>query len=246
MRHRSQLLLLAWPGLPHLWLRGAWAGLVLAVGFTVLVCVLLAGVLVWTGWIAPAVQYVGSFLAAAIWVGSVVVSSRGDLWADQSESENSRTQSTPVSNEQIALPPQRDLFSHAQGQYLRGDWLAAEQTLRRLLSGNRRDVEARLLLATICRRMNRPEEANVQLAMLDRLETAERWGFEITAERRYLGEICGTDGSREPSEHEPITLPFPHEANNRTPNEQKTTATGQVYASAASTHAETTGKIDAA
>ena len=47
-------------------------------------------------------------------------------------------------------PAERDLmFREAQGHYLSNDWVATEQLLLKLLKQDARDVEGRLMLATL-------------------------------------------------------------------------------------------------
>jgi hypothetical protein len=74
------------------------------------------------------------------------------------------------------------LFHDAQQQYLAGDWARCEQLLRHLLKLDNRDVEARLLLATLWRHLGRTEEAVRQLHRLERLEAAAPWNYEIACE----------------------------------------------------------------
>ena len=232
MRYRCHLLLLAWPGLPHLWVRGSWAGLVLAIGFTVLACVLLAGTLVWTEWLSPTVQSTGIGLAATIWIGATVVAYRNGPMSDLNRPLDDRRESAVLARGRDPATTQGDLFPRAQLQYLQGDWLASEQTLRRLLARNRRDIEARLLLATLYRHMNRFEEASEQLARLERLEPAERWACEIVTERRFLGDIRGSEATADGFRGDVATIAFP--------------AIGPAFGAGTLSDTETTGKTDAA
>jgi thioredoxin-like negative regulator of GroEL len=78
------------------------------------------------------------------------------------------------------------LFREAQTRYLENDWVAAEQLLLKLLKQDARDVEGRLMLATLWRHQGRREEALRQLDRLGRLEAADKWRDEIAAERRRL------------------------------------------------------------
>ena len=56
---------------------------------------------------------------------------------------------------------------------------------------NRRDVEARLMLATLLRHTRRPEEAARQLEVLVRLDEARKWELEIQHEWNMLAAARG-------------------------------------------------------
>jgi len=75
------------------------------------------------------------------------------------------------------------LFREAQQRYLENDWVATEQLLLKLLKQDARDIESRLMLATLWRHQGRGEEALRQLNRLERLEAASIWKHEIEAER---------------------------------------------------------------
>jgi hypothetical protein len=79
-----------------------------------------------------------------------------------------------------------ELFSRAQEEYLRGQWGLAESLLLRLLRDEPADVEGRLLLATLYRRTQQPDQARAQLDQLERYPHAGRWRWEIHQERNYL------------------------------------------------------------
>ena|GEM_PF-577552 len=184
-----------WPGFPHLWNRGSWAGLALAVGFTVLLNALLAATLVWAEWMSPGVRQIGYGVLAVIW-SLAWLESRAD-WrrylAERRVVELSAQQtiagSTPgamVDGESEELVDR--LFRDAQVQYLAGDWVRCEQLLRQLLKLDKRDVEGRLLLASMWRHLGRMEEAARHLHRLERLEAAAPWSYEIA---RELDAIAG-------------------------------------------------------
>ena len=80
------------------------------------------------------------------------------------------------------------MFRAALSEYLKGNWFEAERTLGRLLEVRPRDVEARLLLATLLRHNGRLNEALEQLARLELLEDARRWAREIEVEREVIAE----------------------------------------------------------
>ena len=58
--------------------------------------------------------------------------------------------------------------------------------LAALLKHDIRDIPARLLLASLLRRVGRLEEAKRQLDTLGRFEAAEKWQLEIQRERQLI------------------------------------------------------------
>ncbi|MBX3434291.1 MAG: tetratricopeptide repeat protein [Pirellulales bacterium] len=166
-----------WPGLPHVWTRGSWAGLGLAVGFTALGNLLAVATLVWTEWLPERVRAGGWLLLGVVWLAA---------WLD-ARADWRRYLAEWASGEG-GDPRQRAdrLYREALGHYLAGDHVAAEQTVQKILKIDRRDPEARLLTATLLRRTGRTDEAFQHLAELERLETAAPWHAEIAAERRLL------------------------------------------------------------
>lgn len=166
------LALCLWPGLPHLWIEGAWSGLVLAFGFTCLLNLLLLTSLHWTGWLDRGLQVAGWTAIGVVWSVSAVSARR---WTTR------RTQSA-------ADDGARDLFPQALGEYLKGNWYEAEMVCQGLLRRGPGDVEARLLLATLLRRTRRFSEARGHLDRLGRLETASGWQHEIADEWERLAE----------------------------------------------------------
>jgi hypothetical protein len=105
--------------------------------------------------------------------------------------------------------PQKGLFTAAQAEYLKGNWLEAESALRRLLRQCPRDAEGQLLWATLLRRTARLDKARQALQDLSRLDAAAHWQHEIRVERELLrrqaeeerlsqaatSEIAATDGA---------------------------------------------------
>jgi lipopolysaccharide biosynthesis regulator YciM len=84
------------------------------------------------------------------------------------------------------LDPLKDPFVEALDYYLKGDYYQAERLLEGVLRKNLRDVDARLMLATLLRHTGRPNEAMQQLNMLTRYEGAGKWQWEIQQERQLL------------------------------------------------------------
>jgi len=73
--------------------------------------------------------------------------------------------------------------------YLQGQWFEAEKSLVQLLRQNPRDVEARLMIATLFRRTRRWDEALRQLDQLERLEASQAWALEIQRERALIEQV---------------------------------------------------------
>ena len=175
-----------WPGLPMLWIRGSWAGLLVAVGFTALANVLLLSTLVFREWLTLQARLIVFAALTIVWLLARWQSraQRNANLAVEDDLEQPEGSTEP-------LPAERDvLFREAQGHYLRNDWVATEQLLLRLLKQDARDVECRLMLATLWRHQGRLAEATRQLDRLSRLEAAERWQHEIAAERVAINEAA--------------------------------------------------------
>ena len=192
-----------WPGFPHLWNRGSWAGLALAVGFTVLLNVLLVATLVWTGWMSHEARQIGFGVLVVIWA-LAWLESRAD-WQrflaerralEREHAQNVETSSNGIDEERateaLATGEQQSeemsdrIYRDAQRNYLAGNWVRCEQRLRQLLQLDKRDVESQLMLATLWRHLGRTEEAVRQLHQLECLEAAAPWSYEITHELEQL------------------------------------------------------------
>jgi len=170
--------------LPQLWLRGSWAHLALAVGFTALANLLAASAVVWHEWLPLRVRWITLATLGLIWL-LAWIEGRAD-WR-QMLAELSGGEPTPP----VDVTAQCDeWFRTAQQAYLAGDWVSAEQTLLKLLKQDSRDAEARLLLATLWRHEGRRSDAADQLDRLDLVETAAPWRYEITRERELVCANC--------------------------------------------------------
>lgn len=170
MAIRTAKLACLWPGLPQLWVRGTWSALALAVGFTAILNLVLAATLIWTEWLDGKTLLACWAGLGVLWVASTVVSLRG----------------TGAEADLAEMPG--DLMPQAQECYLKANWLEAERLLNRMIGRNARDVDARLMLATLQRHTGRLDEAAQQLERLARLDDAAKWEQEIEAERRLLTE----------------------------------------------------------
>jgi len=184
----ARYLTLVWPGMPWLWLRGSFAGLVLALAFAVAL-----DVAVFTTWIWS--ELVDFRLSLAVWTGTAVV------WLIATAS--ALTSFPPP------IPQGRDvaadaLFVKARDAYLARDWLAAETKLRTLLDLSPTDGEAQLLLATLLRRVGRLEEAAAAFETLSRSDAGAPWLSTIARELERVA------SARQPSAAgDSNTLPMP-------------------------------------
>ena len=159
-----------WPGLAPLWLRGSWAALAAAAVFALLLNITLAATCLWSELLAPPMRG-GMWVAVSIaWLLGVVANCRWRGWRFD--------ETTPHGG--------RDLFPDAVGEYLRGNWIEAENLVGRILHQRPEDMEARLLWVSVLRRTRRTEEALRRLRDLNRLESAKRWRWEIEAEMEHL------------------------------------------------------------
>ncbi len=160
-----------WPGLPQLWRQGLWWGLALAVGFGILLNLLVMASFVWVELLGPVSLKLAWLTMSVLWLGSAAAS----VWHSWGVVPR-------------VLGSAEAMFRTALSEYLKGNWFEAERTLGRLLEVRPRDVEARLLLATLLRHNGRLNEALEQLARLELLEDARRWAREIAVERQAIAE----------------------------------------------------------
>jgi tetratricopeptide (TPR) repeat protein len=126
----------------------------------------------WSELIAPG-------LRSGLWVGFAVFWIGAAVW---SAKQCRRRAAADETN------PGETGFSEALDHYLKGDYYQAEHVLEELLRRNLRDVDARLMLATLLRHTGRLDEAMRQLDTLVRLEGAGKWQWEIDRERELLAE----------------------------------------------------------
>jgi hypothetical protein len=178
---RTRWMILCWPGLAQVWTRGSWAGLGVAVSAAVLVNLAILGTMVWSE-LLPADLRSAVWIAVAVaWAGSAVY---GAFEARRGKREGGSKRDG-------------ELFEQALSHYLKANWFETERALSRLLRDNSRDLEARLMLATLLRHTGRLDEAAAQLDVLARCDGSQRWAFEIGSERRLLAEArAGETDSR--------------------------------------------------
>jgi hypothetical protein len=161
-----------WPGLPQLWSYGSWWGLALAIAAAAAFDGLLLATFGWS-------ELVSQDWRIALWVLFASAWAVAAVW------------SAAQCRRQVAVwghTPESDPFANALDHYLKGDYYQAEQILEGLLRRNARDLEARLMSATLLRRTGRRVEAARQLDQLARLEGAGKWKLEIEDERQRLAE----------------------------------------------------------
>ena len=164
-----------WPGLASIHDRGSWFGLFVAFAFASVLNLLLATTLVWTE-----VEPFTGHTRIVIWCVTVVAWGTIGVfgWTRRD------TRKTIPGGDQRG----DDLMSEVQEFYLQRNWFEAEKRLKRMIRRNPRDVDARLMLASVLRRSDRPADAVSQLDRLERLEGIDRWRWEIDRERRLLGD----------------------------------------------------------
>jgi tetratricopeptide (TPR) repeat protein len=171
MRKMSKAVYL-WPGLPQLWTRGSWSALGVALFAAALLNVAVVSSFAWEELIDERLRSTLWVLVAFFWLGAAIISAL-----------QLRRHAAP--NE---LASSDDPFNQALNLYLKGDYYQVERLLHNILNKNIRDLEARLLLATMLRHTGRLEEAENQLDQLLHFEGAEKWELEIQQERELLTE----------------------------------------------------------
>jgi uncharacterized protein HemY len=159
-----------WPGLDQVWHQGDLLGFSVVCLQTLLLNAALVSSLVWTSVVAPRVRLGLWCLCGSFWLIGLVHA----RWTA------TRRRVAAESDSQL------DLFLAARGEYLRGEWSKAAELLQQLLRSHPRDVEARLMLATLLRHEGQVDEAREHLRKLQRLESAGRWNEEIQREWQQL------------------------------------------------------------
>jgi Tetratricopeptide repeat len=161
---------LVWPGLTQLWFSGTLWGLAVGCGFAWLVNLAVVSTFVWTELIGPWSRVGVWGLLVLVWAGALSLSFRQLQLRDPAE----------------IRAKAEDLFRHAQGEYLSGNWIGAEQLLTEVLRIDRQDVDAQMLLVSLLRRTGQLAEAADQLRRLGATEGSEKWRSEIERERKIL------------------------------------------------------------
>ena len=160
-----------WPGLPQLWRFGSIWGLIQALGFAMLLQLTVFTTLIWPETISPVSRGVVWFCVLGFWLLFAAPGfghALAVLWG------------------QAASVDREHLFRSGQREYLRGNWLSAERLLRQSLDMDAGDVEARLTLTSLYRRIGRVGEARQQL---DRL--IESYGSEHSCRQASKASMVG-------------------------------------------------------
>jgi len=161
-----------WPGLPQLLTGEGWSALALAVAAAGLLNVTLLGSFVWDELIDGDLRSGLWVVLVVAWTASAVVSV---VWDHRRRANR-------------LAATDGDLFAEAVDTYLKGNWYEAERLLGGILRKNARDLEARIMLATLLRHTRRFDEAAGQLDQLVGFEGAGKWELEIRRERELLAE----------------------------------------------------------
>lgn len=181
-RRRAHWAAYLWPGLPHLWIDGSVAGLVLALAFSVLLNLLILATLVWPEWLDPRLKLSCGLCAGGLWLAA--------LWETRCElrriAERREAEASSAGPTEHEPNTDDDWLRRAQASYLRAEWASAEREIRRALWRNRRDVEAGVWYATLLRRTGRERHARRRLRRLELLDGAAAWRHEIRRELERL------------------------------------------------------------
>ncbi len=188
MNQQPSRALCLWPGLAGLWLRGQWGSLGLAVSFSLLLNLALAGSFVWPDLPGPHFSLVAWPLLAVAWLVSLGIS-----WKSLDRMADPR---------QFAGAGDDTLFIQAQTEYLKGDWELCEQLLVRRLTDHPRDLASRLLLATTLRRAGRRDTARQHLDTIQKIDGWQIWQAEIHRERGLLDTAGSIDETGESDSRE--------------------------------------------
>jgi hypothetical protein len=159
-----------WPGLAQVWTRGSWSALGVAVIAAALLSTMIVCSFGWSELILPSHRNTLWVSLAIAWCGAAIVSAikvRRQVATSKVETRE-------------------DLFNQAMEVYLKGDYFQVERLIGELFDKDVRDLEARLLLATLLRHTGRFDEASKQLDQLSCFEGAEKWELEIKSERERL------------------------------------------------------------
>ena len=171
--NRGNRLLQLWPGLPDAWLRGRLSGLLIALGFGIVLQAAVVASVLWPLWLGSVTNAVVWLVVVLYWLGGALPQLIGG---------------TLSTDEYLAGDIEGlDLFRQAQAEYLSGNWFQAEQRLQELLAVDESDTDVRLMLATLYRRLGRLVDAEKQLGLVDEFDRAGKWHWEVAQELDRLG-----------------------------------------------------------
>jgi len=174
--------LCCWPGLPGLWYRGRWSSLFFALAFAVLLNLAIVASFIWTGIFQDdAFTSIAWPVLLLVWFASAVIARRNlpDLMSPAKDI--SRLATDTDTNETVDA-----LFIEARREYLKGHWDEAQSLLHSQLKRYPRDIESRLMLATLFRHTRQFDEALNQLNQIQKYDPAINWKHEIARERELL------------------------------------------------------------
>ena len=192
----GSIALCCWPGLPGLWYRGRWSSLMVAIGFSLLLNLAIISSFIWTevffdqGFPAVAWPVLLMFWAATAWLA---FQNLHDVM-----SVKTRTQQTVFEHPDT-------LFIDARSEYLKGHWQQAEGLLLRSLLQTPRDIEARLMLATLYRHTRQFDNATAQLDTIGDFDESATWRPELLRERKLLELVI--EHERSPVENDAFERP---------------------------------------
>lgn len=171
------------PGFSSAWSRGSRDAWFWAVGWSILFC------------LACRLTVARSPLdrRMLIWIWSGVATSWliGVVWERWQNHVRNRAPTTESKNQ----------FLLARYEYLRGHWFESRKLLEGLLETQADHIHARLLLATLHRRVGEFELAEAELRLLEVHEAADPWRLEIERERQWIDRDRGEkDSSNEGEE----------------------------------------------
>lgn len=200
----SQVWLCAWPGLARLWLHGHWRSLCIAVIFAIALNLTLVATLIWPALLGETYPMVAWPALMVVWLVAMLTSLRNvDRWSQVPAISSRVAESRADDSTELG----DTLFIRAQREYLKGHWTEAATLLTRELQRNPRDVESRLLLATLMRRRQEWEAAREQLSILLRFDESINWKHEIGREQELIerDQQESLEGS-EPASGESVTV----------------------------------------
>lgn len=148
----------------------------MAIGFAILLNLALVSTFLWPNALGTTFPTVVWPTLVLVWIASCWVTFRSlpDVMAVGSQA---RENSDDLSH---------TLFNQAQREYLRGNWPEAETLLQKRLENQPRDIESRLLLATLLRHSRRLHAAELELNTIQKFDEAVNWEFEIRRERQLI------------------------------------------------------------
>ena len=200
----GQLLLCGWPGLAQLWCRGSYWALYWAIGFSIVLNLALVSTLLWPAFLGDIFPVVIWPVIFFVWLVSTWTSVNTveqlsvppKMSSEQERNEFSAEKSgiiNDVDESSLNEAGSHTLFNRAQREYLKGHWIEAETLLKERLDQAERDIEARLLLATLFRHTGKLDLALLELEQMQRFDDSVHWDFEMQRERQLIDQIRYSD-----------------------------------------------------